>query len=237
MSAGFEVVNPSGVVLVDENYVNPVLRTWGNGWAGGSPSFDYPPGGVLFTDITYSGGSAPIFVVYKAGIAGRGDFGAGVFGRSYNAATNTWTFRVLVTDKNGADYSFQYYIFDRPVPVPSGGGVEVYNGAGQMVFSSLFQPLSTKKYSTALPSGKWGHVFAAGVGVQNDTYDISGPNGPVWIDRYRIDVATWACFPTSVVQSTRSYSQDNSRQTWTPSGLENNATEGTFLVDLSRLPG
>jgi hypothetical protein len=232
---GIRLINDNNVVIVDENYVCLALRQWGNGWANNPPNFNYPPGGVGIQDITYTGGTAPVLAIYKNVPVGRDDMGAGVIGRAYNASTNTWTFRIMVTERYGQDYSYSYYVFDRPLATILGVKVNVFDGAGRCVFSNRDYPMITKAYSPSLPTGKWAHTFNAGYGVQNDTYDISNGSGGVqWIDRVTYSLQTWGCSPNSVFQSTRRFSQDG-YDNYVGSGLENNLSTGTFLVDVSRI--
>ena len=247
MTAFLELVNDNGVSIVDETYPCLALRQWGTGWALGQPSFAFPAGGVHVQDITYAGGTAPVLALFKAGMSSRLDRGVGVLGRSYNAQTNTWTFRVMVicNPTFGEDYSFTYYIFDEPLPLPSGAvGAELMNSAGRCVFSSGQHQMLTKAPATTLPTGKWAHTFRADVKVQNDTYETSETNGDItYHDRYTITLGAWGCDPNRVYFMTRSYSQVR-KQTgpirdidiaWTPAGLEANTSDGSFLIDVSRI--
>ncbi|WP_313534405.1 hypothetical protein [Sphingomonas sp.] len=239
MTPFLELVNDNGVTVVDDRYTCLALRQWGNGWALAMPSFNYPPGGVRTQDITYAGGTAPVMAVYKAANQSRLDGGAGVIGRSYNPATNTWTFRVMVVSSPtwGEDYSFSYYIFDQPLPLVAGEvGAELFDGAGRCLFSSSLHQMIMRPAGAALSSAKWAHTFPGGVGVQNETYDVSDGSGSIsFRDRYTISLSTWGSSPTSVFNVPRTYSQDNSRENWVPSGLEANSSEGSFLVDVSRI--
>lgn len=239
MTPFLELVNDNGVTVVDETYTCLALRQWGNGYALGQPTFAFPSGGVHVQDITYTGGTAPVLALYKAGIVSRLDRGVGVLGRSYNAQTNTWTFRIMVVCNPtfGEDFSFTYYIFDEPLPLLSGTvGAELMNGAGRCVFSSGQHQMIMKPHTSSLPTGKWAHTFGAGVTVQNDTYEVSDTNGNIsYNERYTITLEAWGCDPNSVFFMTRGYSQDNARETWTPTGIEANSSTGSFLVDVSRI--
>lgn len=100
-----------------------------------------------------------------------------------------WTFRYLTTDSfsdNTSSFSFDYYVFDR---MATGGtyGLELYNAAGQLTFTSNQPPLRLLYVGTA-PSGggtisipaMTGRVCAAALSVgrvEQVSYNGSGHYG------------------------------------------------------------
>jgi hypothetical protein len=240
MSAGFQVVDEYGVTVVDENNVCLAFREKGTRTANNAAPFWVPSSSVYYDDVTYTGGDAPVFAIHKPFVNnGRNDHGAGLWGVGYNSSTNTWTFRTIVTANPNwgpVDYSYTYYIFDRPkVTATNGAGIEIFDANGGIVFSSHFQQLKMKPEGTTLPAGTYAHTYAANVTLINDTRDEMDSFGNIryWFV-YTANVSTFACTTTGIVSAGISSSNEGS-DTWQPSGIESNANGGSLIVDAGDL--
>ncbi len=127
MGVGFESHTPSGVIQVGESLHLMSLTAKGTATANVLRGI----GALLkYVDIAYVGDTPLLAFRPTSGMAC-----LIAATRTGSAPNYNWTFRVLVWPSLG-DYSFTYYIFDRPKPSLSTGGLESYDATGKMIFSS-----------------------------------------------------------------------------------------------------
>lgn len=70
---------------------------------------------------------------------------AAVVGVEQTGSTFQWSIESQPSPRNnGSNWTLDYYIFDKPAPSPStsGWGLELYNGSGQVTYSSKNGPMS-----------------------------------------------------------------------------------------------
>lgn len=121
MTAGLEIINTSGSVLIDENYQNLAMS------ASGSFTFVSGDFGRVNVNIPYKadGLRNPIMAIRVTGGY------AGVRNTSKNAVTSVST--AVMFGQTGA--TVQWWCFDVP-DVTSNAGLQVFNSAGTLVFDS-----------------------------------------------------------------------------------------------------
>lgn len=130
MTAGVQVINALGIVQIDENAYNYHLvskqiisMTQSNGLFKGTVNVGSYPDAI-------------IAVVSNSPTL-----------KSFNPDDNIWS---IYRDVAGA---LECYIFAKATPVTSGMGVEIYNGAGALVFSTSRNPMRVIKADNGVLGG------------------------------------------------------------------------------------
>lgn len=122
MPVGFQCFTDNGTVQIDENFVCSSFRLGGTITA--TLGWDYPPN--RYYDIVVTSATFPMIALTSAS--------AYVTIAGISVSGTTWTFRVLVV---GGDYTFQYYVYDKPVaPTGPGFGFQVFKPDGDLVWDS-----------------------------------------------------------------------------------------------------
>ncbi|WP_313392020.1 hypothetical protein [Sphingobium yanoikuyae] len=96
-----------------------------------------PWGGTYFPQI--SNGQFPMMAIRPTNIS------AAIQGCSKDRSTFSWEIATMGSPRNnGSNWSIDWYIFDKPNPTPSysGWGLELYNGSGQVTYSSKQGPMN-----------------------------------------------------------------------------------------------
>ncbi|UAK25870.1 hypothetical protein [Sphingomonas nostoxanthinifaciens] len=236
MTAGFEVVNDRGVQIVDEHYVCLALRAQGAATANIGTGI----GTIQYVDIGYAGADVPLLVIYKPQRNGRGDEGACIMGARRNG-DGSWTFRVACFGSpsvvGGIDYSFSWYVFDRPPVVSSGAGVEVYGPDGGIVFSSIWRPMKIvgSGQIMGLPSGKWGFAFNSNIEIVNDSVEITSSSGGTnFVDVWRGTIGGCFCAPDGIY-SNAYQTGGQGRNEYIYGDLDGGGGGSSFVVNLAGL--
>nr|WP_313631902.1 hypothetical protein [Brevundimonas naejangsanensis] len=155
MGIGAQIFTDNGAIQIDGDYAALCLRQTGRATLTNLHATASNAIGVKArtVDVTYSGqsGSTPLFAMSKTGAAG--EYGVIAVDR----VGNTWTFRVIGDERFP---TFDYFIFDKPSPNPSGAGFEVYSETGDITFSSFYRPLEVRGFigslsgSTSVSAGR-----------------------------------------------------------------------------------
>jgi hypothetical protein len=148
MPAGIQIFNDSGVLQIDETYINYVLISKGTATTNqSSPNYSWSSRPVYYVEITATGRTAPM-------IALKASQGAEVFVVNGSVSSGTWKWRIVGGANN---VSFDYYIFDVAPVSTDTFGVAIYNAAGDPVFHSSQKPLRVggvfESEGTILPYG------------------------------------------------------------------------------------
>lgn len=118
MPVGFYSVNDSGIVQIDENYLNYGLVSKGSGVVSGNNAFSVSVGSSVAPILCIRPSQETIAIM---------DFVLNVGG------TSTWN---LTTDY-GRSAPFEYWVFDAErLGTESGPGMVVYNAVGKLVYST-----------------------------------------------------------------------------------------------------
>lgn len=119
MPAGFQVINDSGVIQIDQDYFNYSMVAKGTLAVNG--------GGA---NISVSGSVAPVLCFRPTGAA------VGIMGFTFNAGgTSVWNLRASVQPNLTA--SVDWWVFDAERAVSdTGPGLSVYDGSGNVVYNS-----------------------------------------------------------------------------------------------------
>lgn len=155
MAAGFQCWTDSGFIQITEGVANPVLVQSGSV----TTVTNTIPGAPLIASvatISYTAASSdhhPLCAVRPNGPAV-------LLGVSRSGLVWTWTY--LSTEAVGS--SLAYWIFDLKTDVPASGLFEIYNAAGQRVFSAAQKPLRIRDVIT----GTMGSTLAW---TNTSTYD------------------------------------------------------------------
>jgi hypothetical protein len=184
MPSGFQSFTAdTGVVQIDENYFNLAFRVKGTFTA----TITHPssPAGVLkYVDIAYTG-ETPLFAFRVDGSIAFGCVIAVT--RSGAGPVYDWVFRVCVW---GDVFTGTYYIFDRGLPVSSSGfGLEVYDAAGKLVYTSLYPMLKMRAFTNSEASIDSGRTWAVSVGG----YITYTQSTEVFTDLEQETTTTWFC--------------------------------------------
>lgn len=118
MPAGLQVVGTHGVVQVDQNYFNLVLRAKGTVSTGFQQRFD----------ITYTG-TTPM-VAFRC-------LNTTIALQYITKSGSTFTYHYISSNPD----TITYYIFDRPPTTASNFGLSIWDGSGNLVFSSDYSPM------------------------------------------------------------------------------------------------
>ena len=129
MSAGLQIVNNNGVVIIDENYPCLTLRTKGTMTAS-------LQGGAYIASFT-TAADLPVVAFYSAG-------GPCTIRSRINSGGN-WTFTVVTT----GTYTIEWYLFDRPqYAAGTNVGLQVFDASGVLVYtSSAFNSIYLDQYN------------------------------------------------------------------------------------------
>lgn len=135
MPAGLQAINDSGVFQIDDTYRNMQLVSKTSVTAMTQVSYGGSYDGIVnywYKDIVVTDAVNPV-------IALNGNTTQWLIIGAVNISGSTWTFRVF----SDADVDFTYYVFDvyQGTPPTSGVGLEVYNSAGQLQYTSARFPL------------------------------------------------------------------------------------------------
>lgn len=164
MNAGFQVIGASGVIQIDQYFSNLALIAKGTLTLGpGTPPFGafgehYSCAATvnLSTDLEF-----PIIAIKSTDAA--------ICLAQWSSTANSggvstqWT-AGFYAKYDQAGKSFTYYIFDRPKPIASTGGLEIFDGDSKLLFNSNYKYLkiaaiATYQYSegpktVSLPAGR-----------------------------------------------------------------------------------
>jgi hypothetical protein len=163
MSAGFQSWNTSGTVQIDENYTSMTLVT--------SPTITINTTDTYFdiasaNPVVFLGNTSGAFIR----MTGRVNLGGSVWRYTFiaNVAVNV-----------------RLYCFDQAAPSPSRYGMQVFNGAGQLVFdsnspflrlSAIHQVVGSANNAFGVPQD--GRTYAAAL-----TYTRLSVQGPILINQ------------------------------------------------------
>lgn len=160
MSAGLQIINDSGVVIIDENYPNLVLSskgtvtTTGTYYAGGS---GYAAFTIYSSSFTVSA-TTPMVALYCS---------AGPVSGSCAYANGVWTVTIYSAF---TARTVEWYLFDKPQTVGgSGVGLQVFDASGVCVFTSSSSSCTILDYyqllqTTVVANGGIGSTIARSVG-------------------------------------------------------------------------
>jgi hypothetical protein len=101
-----------------------------------------------------------------------------------NTGTSWTTNFLFLSDSGTVGEDVIFYIFSEPEPTPVTFGLEVYNAAGQLCFSSDVNPLKVAAVvgGTSGFSGAAGRIYAPIILTRSD--DITFNNNVIWNIRY-----------------------------------------------------
>lgn len=128
MPAGLYVEGQSGAIQIDSTYANLALRYQGNLTANQVIGTAFVLRQITVTVTATSPVIAWRSITQSVMLAG------------ISRSGTQWTFRFYAPD----GHTFAYYIFDVPQPMGSSFGLEVFNAAGQTVFSSAYKYMRVK---------------------------------------------------------------------------------------------
>ena len=132
MVAGFQCFNDGGALQVDDTQTF-CMGIAATGTAQATINVENGQA-ARYVDISYTG-EAPLIAIAPPSPLSGGVLGTVVSG-------STWTFRVVICPRTGgpgagdASTPFRYYIFDRVRPKSGPAGIEIYDAAGRLTFSS-----------------------------------------------------------------------------------------------------
>lgn len=169
MPAGFQIVNSSGVVQVDENYVNLGLVAKG--------TITIPAGGIgglaAPAQISFTGVS-PILCIRPVNTF--------AFIRSVTKSGSTYAYTVnggFATSGNSSPLAetFNWYIFDRMSQIGTTNyGIQIYNAAGEITFNSSANPMRVAAVGQ-IPNASLATAPATVSASQSGTYAACISNG------------------------------------------------------------
>lgn len=149
---------------------------------------------LRYVDVVYTSPDAPVFAIQLPETTPI--MCAGVIAISRSG--NVWTFRVGVMGQSGQNFSFNYFIYDRPDWITSGGsGIALRDASLKPIFNSN-QPVMVVR---GQQSGSYGsgrsYAFAC-IGVINYFHEVfdNTPEGFISTETMRFDGAY--CTPTGV---------------------------------------
>jgi hypothetical protein len=117
MTAGFQVINNAGSILIDENYVNLAMKSKGSGSTSG-------PTGLNRLTVALSGLSTPMVALASpVRFVGLKNFAADMSS-------------MLLQGEGSVTSAVNYYIFDKPTSSGVNQGLQVFDAAGGLVFDS-----------------------------------------------------------------------------------------------------
>lgn len=149
MTAGLEILNDAGSIIIDAEFFNYALRDKR------AIAITSPPG-VFFHHTIDVVGENPLVALYCEDT----DWYVGVTNASLSGGT--WSYRITAFQANlggtPPPLNFEVFIFDKPGPVTGTFGLAVYNANGEPTFDS------NQKYmrvggAPLDPSRKWAACF------------------------------------------------------------------------------
>lgn len=145
---GAKFIGDDGTVQIDEEFVCWTFKSKATVY----PTIDHFYGSRLY-DIVVTSAEMPMIAI---SVPGTSDFkGASVF--KIDKVGTTWTFKVLSFHNTATDFSFTYYVFDRPTTVTSSGfGLLIRDASGKATFNAEQPVMSIVGVGSGLtvPSGK-----------------------------------------------------------------------------------
>lgn len=172
--AGFQTFTAEGVLQFDADLISYGYRGKGAATARKVVYSDYP---YMEVAITVTAATYPLVFI-------RGERPAHLM--YVTQSGTTWSFHYLTTDSfsdNTSSFVFDYYLFDR---MTTGGtyGLELYNAAGQLTFTSNQPPLKLLHVGMAPTSAGFvsipamvGRVCAAALSVGRVKWESVNYNG------------------------------------------------------------
>lgn len=173
MPAGFQVLNDDGIFQIDDTTVCLALAAKGRTLANIHHPYGQGFGTCFYADVVYTGTATSIPIIAFRNVA------AGILIGLLNVQRNgaTWTFRIGVAGPTSSDFRFDWYIFDKPKPMASGAGLEIYLDSGELQFSTATPILAVKgPTGDGYPAGFYAVISPAGWNYREDLDTEDGQN-------------------------------------------------------------
>lgn len=164
MAFGAQIFGSDGKLQIDETFFNLSLK--GSGTA--TANIGYGDFNKLY-NLVVTGATMPLVALRVTRNPANPNQGRGATIIQTTRSGNTWTFTILVYNNLQNDYSFQYWVYDKPpAGIPTGWGIWLGNGPGNTNFLNGSPILDFSAGTT--------HAFLAASGVdyqENYVFDTN----------------------------------------------------------------